>query len=188
MTRLYRARWTTEYGLPGEEDFAHWLAELNRAGIDHLTCLKVARYCTHQRPAERPEQAGWPPRLPEFMAIAMQLLVKGLPTPREALQEAIRATGRWGDFPWSHPAVHLAALDVGRSALTREGTAVLERRFNEAYLPLVARVRRGESLQAPVPRVEPACRQSHQEMPAKEKRNRLQTIRALIHQASRRTT
>jgi hypothetical protein len=79
-----------------------------------------------------------------------------LPDARSALLEAIAAPYPKAAHVWSHPAVYLAACDVGWWALERMTERELMPIWSAAYDQLVARVIAGESLALPTRRALPA--------------------------------
>lgn len=95
--------------------------------------------------------------LPEFRALCTPCpSVYGLPEARTALLEAIGAPYPKSAHVWSHPAVYLAACDVGWWALERMTERELLPIWKNAYEQLVQRVLSGESLEMPTRRALPA--------------------------------
>jgi hypothetical protein len=79
-----------------------------------------------------------------------------LPDARSALLEAIHAPYPKSAHVWTHPAVYLAACDVGWWALEHMTERELMPIWTMAYDQLVARVIAGESLALPTRRALPA--------------------------------
>lgn len=79
----------------------------------------------------------------------------GLPNARDAMKEAC-CSQDWDNHDWSHPAVLLAAREVGSYDMRNMTERELFPIFSHAYDQLVRRVVAGETLEAPIRKALPA--------------------------------
>ncbi|WP_345869068.1 replication protein P [Shewanella algae] len=80
----------------------------------------------------------------------------GLPTPEAAFREASRKSHPAADRSnWSHPAVYVAAREVGSFELTNLPSSQSQPLFERAYKIAIHRVMAGEDLNAEIPKALP---------------------------------
>ena len=80
----------------------------------------------------------------------------GLPEPDKAFVEASNKVRFAKDFKWSHPAVYLAAMDVGHWSFSNLKTRDILKLFERSYGIIVKRVMNGEDLTTEIPKALPA--------------------------------
>ena len=79
----------------------------------------------------------------------------GLPEPVQAFAEASNKVRFANELNWSHPAVYLAAIDVGRWSFSNLKASDVLKLFERSYAITAKRVTNGEDLTAEIPKVLP---------------------------------
>ncbi len=98
------------------------------------------------------ETLAWMPTISEFLGILRDIGGDfGLPSTRDAYQEACFHADQPMEHDWSHPAVYHAGRSTGWFELRSEDEAQVFPRFAYQYETLCRRVRQGEELELPVP-------------------------------------
>lgn len=141
MVKIYGHRWTSSFGESDDGTWAH--------GLRGLTAEQIALGLS--RCVERGE--AWPPTLPEFRALCTPTPADlGLPTVERAYRDAVFHTA---GQPWLHPAVAVAAREVGVFDLQRLPGDKARALFERAYEIVCRRARAGEVLDAPIQKAIP---------------------------------
>lgn len=128
-----------------------WARGLVEAKITTETQLKCGL-----AKARRSELPFWP-SLGQFIAWCQpDPSDHGLPSARQAYMEACRKSHPASDRRnWSHPAVYVAAREVGSFELTTQPSSQSLPLFERAYMIAVRRVMAGEDLNAEIPKALP---------------------------------
>ena len=79
----------------------------------------------------------------------------GLPEPVQAFAEASNKVRFANELNWSHPAVYLAAIDVGRWSFSNLKASDVLKLFERSYAITTKRVMNGEDLSAEIPKALP---------------------------------
>ena len=80
----------------------------------------------------------------------------GLPEPDKAFTEASHKVRFASESNWSHPAVYLAAIDVGSWSFSNMKASDVLKLFERSYAITAKRVMNGEDLSAEIPKALPA--------------------------------
>ncbi|EOG7599416.1 replication protein P [Vibrio cholerae] len=128
-----------------------WARGLVEAGIHSEQQLQWGL-----RKARRSESPFWP-SIGQFTAWCQPDPAEfGLPTPEAAFREASRKSHPAADRSnWSHPAVYVAAREVGSFELTNLPSSQSQPLFERAYKIAIHRVMAGEDLNAEIPKALP---------------------------------
>lgn len=101
-------------------------------------------------------ELAWPPTIAEFVRfLTPEPESLGLPATQQAYLEACQNSHAPLQVQWSHPAVLLAAREVGHFQLRSEAEHRTRPVFEQAYRDLVARVAQGETLEVTQPKALP---------------------------------
>ncbi|WP_225307554.1 replication protein P [Nitrincola iocasae] len=99
------------------------------------------------------ETLAWMPTVSEFLTILRSINGDfGLPAPYAAYQEACQYAADPLAHSWSHVAVYLAGKETGWFRLRAEEQGQVLPEFGYAYDLFCQRVRRGETLEQPIPK------------------------------------
>ncbi|MER5080553.1 replication protein P [Providencia stuartii] len=128
-----------------------WSKGLLEAGITTEQQLKYGL-----RKARQEESPFWP-SLGQFVKWCQpEPADHGLPSVRQAYTEACRKSHPAADrSSWSHPAVYIAAREVGSFELTNLPSSQSQPLFERAYAIAVRRVMAGEDLNTEIPKALP---------------------------------
>lgn len=96
------------------------------------------------------------PTLHKMLTTCQQTgMPSSLPNPRKAYEEACNAPSPKVEYPWSHPAVYLAARDCGWHFLANTIESVALQQYSDIYQQYCNRILAGESFTIEKPEVLP---------------------------------